>query len=42
MDVMEREVELFDRFGGKAIAKRVFLPLMTIKNGEIVFRQIFY
>jgi dihydroorotase len=42
MDVMEKDVELFDRFGGKATAKRVFVPLMTIKKGEIVFRQIFY
>ncbi|MDR1828225.1 MAG: amidohydrolase family protein [Methylobacteriaceae bacterium] len=42
LDVMEKDTRLFDRFGGETTAKRLFVPLMTIKKGEIVFRQIFY
>lgn len=42
MDVVDGSVPLFDRFGGAKTASRIFLPLMTVKNGEIVFRQIFF
>ena len=42
LDVIEKRVPLFDRFGGRVMTDRVFLPLMTMKAGEIVFRQIFF
>ena len=42
LDVIEKQVPLFDRFGGRVTTERVFLPLMTMKAGEIVFRQIFF
>lgn len=42
LDVVEKPVRWFDRFGGKVTANKIFLPLMTLKNGEIVFRQIFF
>jgi len=33
-------VSLFDRWGGKRILRRYFKPMLTIKNGKTVFRQI--
>jgi len=33
---------LVDRFGGQVKAERIFLPLMTLKRGQVVFRQIFF
>lgn len=42
MDIMEKDTRLFDRFGGEVIAKRIFVPLMTMKKGTIVFRQVFF
>ena len=42
MDVMEKDTRLFDRFGGEVTAKRIFVPLMTMKKGAVVFRQMFF
>lgn len=41
-DIVEQPINMFDRFGGKLKGDRVFLPLMTFKKGEIVFRQIYF
>ena len=41
-DMVDKPVPFFDRFGGEVMAERIFLPLMTLKRGEIVFRQIFF
>ena len=42
LDVASNEREFIDRFGGTVIPDRVFLPLLTIRAGEPVFRQIFF
>jgi dihydroorotase len=34
--------QFFDRFGGSLETEKLFLPLMTMKGGEVVFRQIFF
>ncbi|MDR1178992.1 MAG: amidohydrolase family protein [Spirochaetales bacterium] len=42
LTVASLKTQLFDRFGGSLGTERLFLPLMTMKGGEVVFRQIFF
>jgi len=42
MDIIDAEVPFRDRFGNERISERIFVPLMTIKSGEAVFRQVFF
>lgn len=42
MDVMKARQTFFDRFGGQKESDRVFVPLMTIREGKPVFRQSFF
>lgn len=41
-EVQTRRVKFVDRFGGSADAAQVFVPMMTLKNGKAVFRQIYF
>lgn len=41
-DVQESEMLLEDKHGGSRPAKRMFVPLATIRKGKIVYRQIFF
>lgn len=42
IDVMKTPVHFFDRFDTEIDAEEVLVPLMTIKYGESVFRQIYF
>lgn len=42
MDLQSCCREYRDWWGGRCLADRIFVPLMTIKDGEIVFRQTFF
>lgn len=42
LDRMEKETVFVDRFGGKAVSKQIFVPVMTIKGGEVVHRQFYF
>lgn len=42
MDIADIPMALYDKFGESVVAKRIFLPLLTMKNGEIAYRQMFF
>lgn len=42
MDIRDCDDELFDLYGGKIPGRKQFVPLLTMKDGDILFRQIFF
>ncbi len=42
MDLMPLKVKFIDRFGDEEYSEKIFLPLLTMKDGIVVFRQIFF
>ena len=42
MDIQDTEQIFYDMYGGACKGNQLFVPLMTMKDGEIVFRQIYY
>lgn len=42
MDIASCDNVYYDWWGGSCHAEKVFVPQMTIKNGEIVYRQTFF
>ena len=42
IDLVDAEIDLPDRFGRSVKSEKLFVPLMTIKDGEAVFRQVFF
>ena len=42
VDVADHEHEMRDWYGGVEQCKRMILPLLTMRKGEIVFRQYFF
>lgn len=42
MDIRDTEQIFYDMHGGSCKGNKLFVPLLTMKEGEIVFRQIFY
>lgn len=42
MDVRPTDQVFYDMHGGSCRGNQLFVPLLTMKDGEIVFRQIFY
>lgn len=42
LDLVDKEMDLPDRFGRTVKTKQIFVPLMTIKEGVCVFRQVFF
>lgn len=42
MDIRDTEQIFYDMHGGSCKGNKLFIPLLTMKSGEIVFRQIFY
>lgn len=42
MDVRDCDRMLEDWWGGSCRARKEFVPLMTVKDGEVVYRQIFF
>ncbi len=41
-DLAEAKTRFCDRFGNQADAEKVFVPLLTMKNGKVLFRQIYF
>ncbi len=41
-DLMPAKKRIYDRFGGEVMLDELIVPLMTVRNGEIVFRQMFF
>ncbi len=41
-DLMPCKKRIYDRFGGEKILDKIILPLMTVREGEIIFRQMFF
>lgn len=41
-DIIDDNRTLEDMFGGKCKAKKMFLPLLTMKEGRVAYRQIFF
>lgn len=41
-DIKENPQELTDMFGGTCKGNKMFLPLLTMKQGRVAYRQIFY
>ena len=41
-ELQKRKVRFIDRFEGEETAEELFVPLMTFRNGKVVFRQIFF
>ncbi|RRK34516.1 hypothetical protein EBB54_26640 [Schaedlerella arabinosiphila] len=42
MDIQDTDQVFYDMHGGKCKGNKLFVPLLTMKDGEIVFRQIYY
>jgi predicted amidohydrolase len=42
MDIRQTDQVFHDMHGGSCRGNQLFVPLLTMKDGEIVFRQIFY
>ncbi len=42
VDMMPTQKRIYDRFNDEIMAKELIVPLLTIRNGEIVFRQMFF
>lgn len=42
VDLMPCARKIYDRFGGEVNTEQLIVPLMTVRNGEIVFRQMFF
>ena len=42
LDILPCKQEFFDRFGNSKQSERVFVPLMTLREGKPVFRQSFF
>jgi dihydroorotase len=42
MDIVDSEQIFFDRFGNSQKGSRVFVPLMTLREGKIAFRQMYF
>lgn len=42
LDLAKTKTKLSDRFGREIETEKIFIPLMTINNGETVFRQVFF
>jgi len=41
-DIVKSPQEFYDQFGNRKKGDRVFAPLMTMREGRIVFRQIYF
>ena len=42
VDIMPSRQRFYDRFGGEKISEKVFVLLMTLREGQPVFRQTFF
>ena len=42
MDVRDADAVYRDWWGGACKGNKVFVPLMTVKNGVVAYRQIFF
>lgn len=42
MDISEHDMVLKDNYGGSEKVKLLFVPLMTMKEGRVAYRQIFF
>ncbi len=41
-DLMPCKKRLYDRFDGELTTEKLLVPLLTVRNGEVVFRQMFF
>lgn len=42
VDLIPSRQRFYDRFGGEKTSEKVFVPLMTLREGQPVFRQTFF
>jgi dihydroorotase len=42
LDLAEKPVRFFDRFGETVVSDKIFVPLLTMRSGYLVFRQMFF
>lgn len=42
VDLMDCSKKIYDRFDTEIMTAKLIVPLMTVKDGEIVFRQMFF
>ncbi len=42
VDLMDCKKKIYDRFDTEIMTDQLIVPVMTVKNGEIVFRQMFF
>ncbi|MDL2295525.1 amidohydrolase family protein [Lachnospiraceae bacterium OttesenSCG-928-E19] len=42
LDITENKNKMEDMFGGEHKGEKMFVPLLTMKNGRVAYRQIFY
>jgi dihydroorotase len=42
VDLMDCKKRIYDRFDTEIMAEKLIVPVMTVRNGEIVFRQIYF
>jgi dihydroorotase len=42
MDIIKTDQVFTDKFGGKEKSNKIFVPLLTMKNGRVAYRQIFF
>ncbi len=42
VDIMPCKKRIYDRYGGETTMEELIVPLMTVRKGEIIFRQMFF
>ena len=42
LDLAEPEMTLRDNYGGSIAARKLFVPLLTMVDGRVAYRQIFF
>ncbi|WHH57985.1 amidohydrolase family protein [Petroclostridium sp. X23] len=42
IDVMDTNKVFYDRYGGQRIGNKMFIPLLTMKEGRVAYRQIYF
>lgn len=42
MDIVDTNIEFADNYGGKMKGNKMFIPLLTMREGRVAYRQIFF
>lgn len=42
LDISDRPMELYDNWGGKINSNKLFIPMLTMVDGRVAYRQIFF